>query len=1052
MDDWFSQAFRSFFGAIGANTVQPPVPRIHLRLRFLDPLGVVRDFPPNFPVRVRFGSGGGAVTVVPSPPIGNRGILSFDARTTAPWQNFTLEFPAGEIPYIVCEPLGSPPASPPRFQPASGLTAASGQGQRFFSLPQNWELRQADWSPPTFTGNGRFDAPNGTLVHTLSPPANISMGTPANPVVLILNPHWHFLRFEYYDRYFGNAHLDSPPRAAHRARISLPPIAVDGFRADPNAAGSPPTAHSNWAIDLGNKSLLQAIPFVERRTAAGVTISPPSGAQLGLRFQTPANTVVYAQTDTRRVMAVSPPPSGAGPQPDRLRYYDVPPIWKSRKYYTRRVVSSPPAPGKFFDALTAAEIAQAERRANPLVFCLDDMVLYTATPALAALPALGAQDRVAVFGHRFANDLPNCGTQGLYKSMPSGTAGMPLELPFSNVPTASNYIWDYPDWTRLVVAQGNLFDVFDRRTPDGAAATQVVGARAAVRWVDSGAPPGIPVGSGAGAVLPGASLTPGTSRSPGPAANSNIGLGGAFPAQFNSSPPFFAMRPFYGQFRPDSRFQPFNPARRLLRGRFDIALLRCTDVEAGNEVAVNLHYIKKFFNFVSPPASPPQFAHDMLQRVSDRWSGNETAVVANPNQVRTLLLPQLSPPGLRAPKTMVVWYCQSVPNNRAHCAVRVIPIGRANRETIFGGGDSGPNDHVIAASGSFASAHESGHMDGLPDEYSERWRAANATYPNGPVTYGEMGLSQNLPGDPYEFDDRTFGGPPGSMMNTNQHPRNRHFWHAAEWVRGIYGTPLRVQVNPTFNNYTLPRFAVAGQTDSAYYPWPLVGMTNQSNPASPPSQFDLYLHVMGTDVYSAQALPGSSLASPFDGVLVIVVRIYCTLPATAVTATETANRTAILNGIASAVQNQLNNRFSAAGTANYGAPATTHVFRRCLLEFRASVVVVNHPFNAAAQGSSNQVTGAFPRHFSLVITSPPSSPPASPMNLGTRTLTIHTPVVPGNPVPAFMANYSRMLGIASPPPPPPPGFVAGTSLDAADLLPIVRLVMPGAGTTVTRFR
>src|SRR5262245_43725804 len=114
-------AYRTFFGGAAVNALQPAVPMVYLRLRYRDPEGTVRDFPPNYPVRVRFGQGSSAVQVTPSPPVQAGGALSFAARTRNPWQFFTLDFSAANVPYIVCERLGSPPASPPQFTLAPGL-------------------------------------------------------------------------------------------------------------------------------------------------------------------------------------------------------------------------------------------------------------------------------------------------------------------------------------------------------------------------------------------------------------------------------------------------------------------------------------------------------------------------------------------------------------------------------------------------------------------------------------------------------------------------------------------------------------------------------------------------------------------------------------------------------------------------------------------------------------------------------------------------------------------------------------------------------------------
>jgi hypothetical protein len=205
---------------------------------------------------------------------------------------------------------------------------------------------------------------------------------------------------------------------------------------------------------------------------------------------------------------------------------------------------------------------------------------------------------------------------------------------------------------------------------------------------------------------------------------------------------------------------------------------------------------------------------------------------------------------------------------------------------------------------------------------------------------------------------------------------------------------------------------------------------------------------MGKERYTVALLPGSSGASPFDGVLVIIVRVACTLPPNATAATETANRQSILSTITAAIRNQLNNRWSAAGTANFGGGSRR--FQRCLIEFRVSVVVTNHPFSPPVQATATNIATTFPPHFNLRVISPPASPPANPWSPPARTLTIHMVNLLGNAGPPFIAQFPPMLGIPSPPPPPPGTPFPAGAMDSAHIQPIVRLVIPDA--IVTRFR
>ncbi len=343
----------------------------------------------------------------------------------------------------------------------------------------------------------------------------------------------------------------------------------------------------------------------------------------------------------------------------------------------------------------------------------------------------------------------------------------------------------------------------------------------------------------------------------------------------------------------------------------------------------------------------------------------------------------------------------------------------------------------------FATSHECGHMDGMPDEYNERWSG---------TSYSEISVRQNLPGDPYDPDDGSYTATATdhAMMNENRMLRNRYFWHAAEWVRQIYGTPMRVRLDGTYDNYTLPPFHPAAQRDRAYYPWPMVGSLNNSNPGNPFSRFDMYLHAMGKERYSAGLLPGASMASPFDGQLIIIVRLHCNLPATGNKANENANRQRILAGITATVRNQLNNRWFAAGTANYGSPPRPKRFNKCLIEFRVAVLVTNHPFDAAAQGTATGLVGTFPLHFTVRVTSPPTSPPAVPWSPPARTLSLYVSPPATHPGRAFIAQFPRMLGIASPPPPAPGTPFPAGAMDSPHIQPIVRLIMPDA--VITRFR
>lgn len=1074
------------FGNLVINTFRIGIPDVYLRLSFVDPEGQIRPFPAGFPVTVVYG-------VDTSPPgteqevvlVQRDGRLSFSCGITVACRAFTLRFIwNNQTPYIVCEPPalpGSPPSAlaslyavtpvpPPADPPFLAVPAATASppvGQRFFSVPPSWWLKQADWkgrravSPPVtaapvFTGNGRFDAATGYIRQTVNPPANI--GSAAAPVDFVLDPHWKHFRFEFFDRFYGPANRDSPPRAVHGRRVSIPAVCLEAFRDDPDAAGPVADTCSNWTIETAANDSAQCLPWIVVRTEAGAAVAPVlSGARMGLRFRThPAQrTFVFSQTERVRLARhLDAAAAELRPGPDRLRYYDLPRLWKSRGYFVRRVQPSPPNAWRFFANLPAGEVQSADDRANPLVFSLDDMVLCQSAPpnaAAAAAPAapthlpaqLPAADRVALFNHRFDDSVPTSTANGVFRTQPFAAAANALELPYSNITVEpGNYINDYPNWTRAVIAQGSLWDTFDQRSPDDGNVAHAVGARAAVRWVDATAGLGINLQDAGGANFANGAIIPDRSRCPNAVQlDRDIGLGGQFPDRFDfpRAFPSFSIQPFYGQFRPDSRFQLYNENRQLLRGRFDIALLRCSDTVDGNEIAVNFHYIRSFFRFTAAPAvGERQYAHDLCQTVADRWNGREPA--GGLNRAPTVLVP--SPPLAMPLRVPVVWYLQSVLRARAHCDVEVVNINRDNRDTVYGGGASGPGAFHpnAAAPRRHTTAHESGHVDGLPDDYGERWAGPNAAAGVFDMSYRQLGLPANLPGDPFDPDDGVLSGnaEDSAMMQSNTAVRNRYLWHAAEWVRAICGNSLKVAYD-AYQDYWLPPYQNAARPHRCYYQWPLSGGVDRHHPASAWSRFDTFLYAMGVDRYTSDILRHASPAHPFDGMLVFVLRIHCDLPANVNKGQETLDRTAILAAVSAAVYARLNYRWAASGDANYGSPPTLRHFDRCLLHFVPRFLVTNHPHDAAAAGWAASFAASFPAHFVLRIVQSAAASPG--WNVGAHRLTIHIPNLAADPGPAAMARLGNILGIAKPAPPAPPNPVPAGSIDSLDLRPLVRLVI-----------
>ena len=775
-----------------------------------------------------------------------------------------------------------------------GLAAAIGNGERYFSLLRQWELGQADWSPPLFAGNGQFSPPRGKISHTVSPPRDI--GSAASPVVFVLNPHWKYQQFQYFDRFFGHGLMNSPPGVGHQRRISIPPIALEGFRSDPNSAASPPDTHSNWTIGANPLDLIQCLPWMMRRQLDGTPWSPPMrGSAIGMRFQTDQANVsaIYAQDQNTRTIGVYSPPVAGGngpldPGPNRLLYYDLPRVWKSRNYFARGVPDSPPGSppaGQFFGDLNDADLARSDARATPLIFSLDDIVL---TDAAFAPPPLAAADRVAILHHRFADrqvsppapaaQFPNVNAEGVYT--PGGDASPP-GFPYSNVRIRKpGYLTDYPDWTRLVLAQGNLFDVFADRTPDSPAADRVVGARAGVRWVDATA--------GATGVASHNPLEP----RPGPTLQPFLRVQPFFRQQYLSR----WHNPQQGNVDWDEWNAPYAPTVASFYGgpaiaiagqhdwrigRVDLAHIRCCDQVGSDEVAVLLRYQRFALDYTGIAGNPlagagvpaqQAWATSFINLATTRWNGPDTVPippagtrVVNPQRAWILPTTAGSPPI----RNQVVTLMQLVNPARAQFEIQTdVPAATSAMDSISGTGNlrsnAVPHDSTSGFFGlvppgrGLAASHEAGHCGSMPDEYrsntgdSQDWR------------------SLHILGNPYVMD--LWG-----LMNRNWDLRARYFWHAAEWLHNLpdlNAVNFSVFHGAAEPNFVLPHYRHAGPGRS-YVNWP-VRFNLRTPPVADNSCFDAFLYLLGADGYANNFLPTQGTLAgrgTIDGILVVMLRM-----------------------------------------------------------------------------------------------------------------------------------------------------------------------------------
>lgn len=895
--------------------VMPSAPKdiqVFLKLTYIGPEDAKTEhiFPPDFPVTVVWKDNS-----THAAKVGKDGLLHFGVPRSQ--GSFTLQFDTADV-YVSAGPAGS--AGQDKTGAGADIPTLHQQGACFFKTPAQWTLKQSDWTAVAAAhydnSNFVFNLPVGLFGATL--------GSSGAPEGLKLDPHWTYVRFEFFDRYFG--HSDH-----NHKRINIPATLIDGWRSAPPAAN--PDTRSHWTIrDDQLDKAVHAVPWIQQfKDDRSADSKPDKDIQLG--FQTAVSTFIISDSASARKIDAVTDADKLKPSADRLKLYDLPTKWKSQSYYTRFSDGT----GEFFDKASTFEgkIKASTSADTPLLFSLDDIVM---TDAAKQQVTLTANDNVAIFFHRFvhADEAGKTSPVGIYNFDDGATARYQTKLDM----TGKYYIFDYPNWVRLVITQQNLWDTFAERTPEGGP-NQVVGARAAVRWVDatSGTPPA-------------ATVALGTNSPPNMAASAR------------TDKDFFSIQPFYEQRfnRTSSKYSGAGSTQQGT-GRYDMAVLRCCDHEDEKEVFFVLHYLRILFNFLAPPANAPSqqaFMDNACFNISARWTGYETVANAQ-NTIRTQFLPQ---DDTKKIKGYVLWFLQPVPstlanaNTRAHFMVNVnAGAGRAFMASDKGYGEFGSNCDAPEGSyavGSYTGAHEVGHGNSLPDEYCERWWGAS---------YGELSFWCRLPGDPYDSDGRFDPGVSAAltqqdsgMMNGVVKMRNRYYWHSAEFARVVTQRPLKVKYD-TYEDYRIPPHPNAPRLQ--YTNWPISDAVDSTQ--GPRGKSDLLAYAMGKDRYTCLILPHASDASPFDGVLVVMIKMQLTFQHL-----SAASVSLILPVLRSAITSVFNDKFMATGKVQTGSPQEWE-FKKCQIRFSPRFAVTNPDASDAAYASHLAIVQAIGAHFFINV-------------------------------------------------------------------------------------
>jgi len=911
-----------------------PSMRVYLKFLFKDPQGKERVFPKDFAFKLLFddgsalkaqlGAGGQVVDV------GGKLGLGLDPKSKA----FTLDFDQKQADaslrtYVVCEKADADPQTQELVYESNPQTAGSklrtllDKAHRAFRLPDGvWTLKNSNWTVRKAQKFSNFK-------FTDLDKADAKVGTPGEPVELVLDPHWQFYRFEFFDRRYGH------PNHSHKP-ISALWLELNAYRNGPAASPPPPTEiYSNWTIDPGNDAAkkVQCLPWIIQKKPDGTADAKPDKNSL-LLFSTKPHSLIHSKSATVRETVVLDPTTPADaaklkPSADRLSYYDLPVMWRSQSYWCR--LSDAAADQGFWTDMAA----KATTRDKPLIFSLDDIIL---TDAARVPLTVTNTDRVTIFANTFAKDSARKLDQiGLYDADTAKPYFSKQGAPFKK---AINYLNEYPAWTRLVIMGGNLFDAFDQRTPDHA--SRVVGARAAVRWFDATAPL-----TAAQVTLPAGGAAPSNHPVPGRILTSNTA--GNWPVP-HTHQDFFELQPFYSQFveecRSADRPAPSPPTvyrewqtaytnqffQNNRVGRFDLVLLRCCDADVDKEVGLVMHFFRFNFNFITNAAALPQgapgvttktttplqdqFILDTVGNIMKRWNGPDAP--QNPGRGRVVPV---------APATKfrcdIIWFLQATPLNQAHFRLDVVasgPTARAFMASERGEGMLTDTSATVSGDGTFVAAHECGHGGSHFDEYNEQWSTAS---------YEQLGFTSWIAGDPFREDDDN----DAAIMNGNKRVRGRYYWHVAEWLRRL----------PAFStvNFQVERPDVPETYKIEHYPhnrpgrtfinWPLAALL-RGQPNGANTLADLFLARLGPDSYARDVLTrhhNPAGGATFDGILIIKVKIEVVF--TNVTVFDHIQQALI--AMSNIVTNNQNHRRAAKFTINAGGSLGNLVFNRCLLHF-----------------------------------------------------------------------------------------------------------------------
>ena len=967
--------------------------RIWVKLCFLDPDDVERPFPEKLPVRALIGDRNGLRVDLELNAAGVATVSALGAADALKHRHLSLLLGDESDNVIRCELPTQTAAQSWGAVPAESDPTGT-RPNRFFSLPTRLDLKRVEC---TVTGDdGRWDAATGRIALAKDgAPANL--GTYMAPVKIVLKPKWQFLRFEYFDRYFGVSDHGGN-------NVVMPAVTLEGHDTIPGLPAPPAHTRSNWWLDpASDGKIVQCLPWFVQKAQNGTARAKPD-IQTEIVFKLPAKTCMKSVSATARSRVVATTQE-LEPGHDRLKFYDLPVLWKARNYYGA-ISTTAGEFGWYQDIATKPTAVD-----RPIVFCLDDIVLTDSDGKM--LDSWTHDERLAIFANTFDDTVADCNVEGLFKADAGGKTPWFTEKPATGAPEeAWNYVRAQPKWTRLIAAGGNLFDVFDTRSVEGSphGGDETVGARAAVRVLDATAAiPGLVVKREKALPLPKYEVAPDGKPEAG------RWLVSGRPARIDRG--VFSIQAYYDQ-EYVTRQGVYDVNKGGSTGRIDVALLRCCDVAdrttsgQEKEVAKQIYFLRQHYNYVDAPAAgAADFAVAAHRALLDSWNG------ITPAYGRATLVPVDNAKRVRVGMLLLHMFLDKA---LSHFTVDVKTGNgaRNNRGGQLGTGLLSDGKHVDPGDAvGFTNGHEHGHERGLPDEYNERWSCAS---------FGQPSFGQHLPGDPYEMDGRgvEYSVPGAPMMNGNRQIQARYFWQSAEWVRRALGFPLKVSFNG-FDEYSVPPHADARRN---YVFWPLVGLNNQVLAASDPiaanrAKFNLFAYPLGKDRFGLNTLKereDPSGSTPYDGILMVTVLLKVTVPTS-----DEASAKSLAQALARVTRRfgarKLNHRWYLTGTAAQGA-SHEWTFSRCLIHFSPRLLVSAEDLPtraqflaAAAPYEGEAVCVTFANRLDVY-----HGVPWAPLLAKQNALTVLKAAVPEPVLDVRGTWVADSAAIPVPPPPPPP--------------------------------